>query len=78
MSRTKRKHSNRSKSKSGSKRRTMRKLRGGSLIQSATMSFLKKYINVLETRLVNKCHDYDWVQKERYNHYMHKKERKEY
>lgn len=56
----------------------MRKLRGGSLIQSATMSFLKKYINVLETRLVNKCHDYDWVQKERYNHYMHKKERKEY
>ena len=80
MPKTKRKQGNR---KSGSSWKTAKKYhttksKGGTLIQAATMGYYKRYISVLESRLVNKCKDYDWIQKERANHYFHKKERNEY
>jgi hypothetical protein len=80
MPKTKRKQGNRN---SGTSRRTAKRIhatksKGGTLIQAATMRYYKKYISVLESRLVNKCKDYDWVQKERANHYFHKKDRNEY
>jgi len=51
-----------------------RKSRGGGMIQAGTMLYYKKYITVLESRLVNQCNDYDWVQEQRGNHYFSKKD----
>jgi len=44
------------------------------MIQAGTMLYYKKYITVLESRLVNQCNDYDWVQEQRGNHYFSKKD----
>jgi hypothetical protein len=55
-----------------------RKSRGGGMAQSMTMLYYKKYINVLESRLVTQCNDYDWVQEQRANYYFSKKDRSNY
>ena len=62
------------------KRKTSRsrKSRGGGMVQSMTMLYYRKYIDVLESRLVNQCNDYDWVQEQRANHYFSKKDRSAY
>lgn len=55
-----------------------RKSRGGGMVQSMTMLYYRKYIDVLESRLVNQCNDYDWVQNQRAKHYFSKKDQSAY
>jgi|AntAceMinimDraft_13_1070369.scaffolds.fasta_scaffold25930_2 hypothetical protein len=69
---TKKHHEKKSKSKMS------RKFRGGRLIQSMTMLYYKKYIDVLESRLVNQCNDYDWVQEKRKKYYFSEKDKSTY
>jgi len=48
------------------------------MVQSATMLYLRNYIDVLEKRLVTQYNDYDWVQKQRVNYYFSKKDKSKY
>lgn len=60
------------------KTKLSRKSRGGGIVQSGTMMYYKNYINVLESRLVNQCNDYDWVQEQRGKHFFSKKDKSKY